>query len=195
MRFLIGASLVAVGAFVSGAAEGRAASELMTGFTEANLKEVISDLGATDISLQKPAGGNVRFFKYTLGGRTYLTFLDLCDGAEGGCRGIQIGASFGGATFTLETVNKFNSGMPMGRAHLTQAGTLVSTRYITATNGVTREHVVSEFKNLFTLTDALVAFVKESRTIATAPSQLAPTSFAPSPASPFDAVAPSNTIR
>jgi hypothetical protein len=192
MRFFIGAGLMAFCAFTSGAAGVRAADTLITAFNEANLKDLIVSVGGTEVSLQKT--DKITFYKYKIDGRTYLTFLDPCsEGETVACGGIQIGASFSG-TFALESVNRFNSLLPMGRAHLTQAGTLVSTRYLTAMDGVTQEHLKSELKSLFTITDAMVVFFSKSGTVASAPPSTARLSFTPGTPSPFETLPAMNTI-
>ena len=74
-------------------------------------------------------------------------------------------------------INKFNATYPFGKAYILTDGTLVSSRYFIADDGIPRKNVTSEIQNFFGMTNILIDFIKKSGVVASLPGGTQPVSY------------------
>jgi hypothetical protein len=128
---------VALAAF--GTAPAFAAEALWTEFTVANVTEVLTGVGATDIKAGQDSEGNKTLDMTFADGPAQLTFVSCRDGSP--CKGVQIAIGYSklGDTFNAAFANRFNKSWLAATAIAEDDGSLTLADYVIAKGGISRD--------------------------------------------------------
>lgn len=163
-------SLVAAVAVYASASVASAAGTIDL-FTVDKVSSLLTAWGAGNVTTGKTPDGTRDLVRFDSGGATYTAVLTACPKDKVGCYGLYvgIGVESPSGSFTLQTINDFNSVLPFGKAVRTQDGKVALLfRYIISDGGITEDNLRG---NIGVLTDMPETFNKylQSATIASLP--------------------------
>lgn len=173
MGFLSKVGLPTAAALVLSLAPATAAEALIKGFNAKNVQEIAGLAGASDFSVKSVQAGaeTITTVGFKHEDRVYVALLTVCGKPEG-CLGVNLMAIWQGAV-PLDGVNEFNTRWGFGKVFVTKDAT-VSSRYIIADYGSTKENLASEFSNMFAVSSSFLKFMQERKPVAAAPAQSKP---------------------
>lgn len=179
----IGLACVAIavglaGAWTLAAPQSKAAATdtILTQVTVDDLKGILTEWGATEISAAeartvKGADGavtlTIRVLTFRHSGLLYAARM-YCVGESTGCLGIQLTVAFENAGTPLTVLNGFNGSFRAGKAYQ-ETQVYVSERYIIVDHGVARANIMTQFVVHEAVTANMLKYIKDNGVIAQVP--------------------------
>jgi hypothetical protein len=152
-----------------------AGSQLITQFNEANVRQALVEVGATDIEFARDRSDNTPLMYFTTEGLNYIFVFQSCQ--EGPCRALNMTVSFepGSEPYPLSLANGFNEYRAAATAVVHSDGGLKLNRYLVAREGITFANFVVNLRMFLRMPAQLREYI-EQRPVAALPGSAVPAS-------------------
>jgi hypothetical protein len=152
-----------------------ASSKLITEFTEANVRQALVEVGATDIEFARDQRDNKPLMYFTADGLNYIFVFLSCQ--QGPCRALNMTVSFepGSEPYPLSLANGFNEYRAAATAVVHGDGGLKLNRYLIAREGITFANFVFNVRVFMGMPEALREYIAQ-RPVASLPGVAVPAS-------------------
>jgi hypothetical protein len=152
-----------------------ASSKLIAEFNEANVREALAEVGATDIEFTRDQRDNTPLMHFSEGGRNYTFVFNAC--SRGPCRALNMTISFepGPEPYPLSLANGFNEHRAFATAVVHGDGWLKLNRYLVAAEGITFANFVLNVRIFMGMPDQLREYMA-GRPVASLPGAAVPSS-------------------